>query len=145
MSRESCSCEWNSITVKQSFVLLVWISYWPAVILFPFTDEENCNSWGSSRHRPLWRWGNALFPSMSKRGRFLQKFIQMLLWISLNYPPPPLFFQTGKDGGEVEERGRILISLMYSTQLNRLIVGVVRCVHLAAMDANGYSDPYVKM
>uniref|UniRef100_A0A4W6G4V1 Rabphilin 3A n=1 Tax=Lates calcarifer TaxID=8187 RepID=A0A4W6G4V1_LATCA len=46
---------------------------------------------------------------------------------------------------EVEERGRILISLMYSTQQNRLIVGVVRCVHLAAMDANGYSDPYVKI
>uniref|UniRef100_A0A3P8PF53 Rabphilin 3A homolog (mouse), b n=1 Tax=Astatotilapia calliptera TaxID=8154 RepID=A0A3P8PF53_ASTCA len=46
---------------------------------------------------------------------------------------------------EVEERGRILISLMYSTQQNRLIIGVVRCVHLAAMDANGYSDPYVKI
>ncbi|CAL9708471.1 unnamed protein product [Knipowitschia caucasica] len=53
--------------------------------------------------------------------------------------------ETGKDGVEAEERGRILISLMYSTQLNRLIVGVVRCVHLAAMDANGYSDPYVKI
>lgn len=53
--------------------------------------------------------------------------------------------ETGKDGGESEERGRILVSLMYSTQLNRLIVGVVRCVHLAAMDANGYSDPYVKI
>uniref|UniRef100_A0A3P8SZH6 Rabphilin 3A n=1 Tax=Amphiprion percula TaxID=161767 RepID=A0A3P8SZH6_AMPPE len=52
--------------------------------------------------------------------------------------------EPGKEGSEVEERGRILISLMYSTQLNRLIVGVVRCVHLAAMDANGYSDPYVK-
>ncbi len=53
--------------------------------------------------------------------------------------------QTGKDGAEMEERGRILISLMYSTQQGRLIVGVVRCVHLAAMDANGYSDPFVKM
>ncbi|XP_037113627.1 rabphilin-3A-like [Syngnathus acus] len=53
--------------------------------------------------------------------------------------------ESAKDGGEVEERGRILISLMYSTQLNRLLVGVVRCVHLAAMDANGYSDPYVKI
>uniref|UniRef100_A0A4W6G6U4 Rabphilin 3A n=1 Tax=Lates calcarifer TaxID=8187 RepID=A0A4W6G6U4_LATCA len=53
--------------------------------------------------------------------------------------------EPGKDGAEVEERGRILISLMYSTQQNRLIVGVVRCVHLAAMDANGYSDPYVKI
>ncbi|XP_028435009.1 rabphilin-3A [Perca flavescens] len=53
--------------------------------------------------------------------------------------------EPGKDSGEVEERGRILISLMYSTQQNRLLVGVVRCVHLAAMDANGYSDPYVKI
>ncbi|RXM92789.1 Rabphilin-3A [Acipenser ruthenus] len=47
--------------------------------------------------------------------------------------------------GEVEERGRVLVSLMYSTQLGRLIVGIVRCVHLAAMDANGYSDPFVKI
>ncbi|XP_016086902.1 rabphilin-3A isoform X1 [Sinocyclocheilus grahami] len=53
--------------------------------------------------------------------------------------------ETGKDGSELEERGRILISLMYSSQLSRLIVGVVRCVHLAAMDANGYSDPFVKI
>ncbi|MEQ2231452.1 Rabphilin-3A [Ilyodon furcidens] len=53
--------------------------------------------------------------------------------------------QPGKEGTEAEERGRILMSLMYSTQQNRLIVGVVRCVHLAAMDANGYSDPYVKI
>ncbi|XP_068167809.1 rabphilin-3A-like [Antennarius striatus] len=53
--------------------------------------------------------------------------------------------EPGKDSGDVEERGRILMSLMYSSQTNRLIVGVVRCVHLAAMDANGYSDPYVKI
>ncbi|XP_034452783.1 rabphilin-3A-like [Hippoglossus hippoglossus] len=53
--------------------------------------------------------------------------------------------EQGKEGGEVEERGRVLISLMYSSPQNRLIVGVVRCVHLAAMDANGYSDPYVKI
>ncbi|KAM3611801.1 uncharacterized protein V6R79_024391 [Siganus canaliculatus] len=53
--------------------------------------------------------------------------------------------EPGKEGGDVEERGRILMSLMYSSQTNRLIVGVVRCVHLAAMDANGYSDPYVKI
>ncbi|XP_028844567.1 rabphilin-3A-like isoform X2 [Denticeps clupeoides] len=50
-----------------------------------------------------------------------------------------------KDGADVEERGRILISLTYNSQLSRLIVGVVRCVHLAAMDANGYSDPFVKI
>ncbi|KAM7368633.1 hypothetical protein PAMP_012953 [Pampus punctatissimus] len=44
-----------------------------------------------------------------------------------------------------EERGRILVSLMYSSQQGRLIVGVVRCAHLAAMDSNGYSDPFVKV
>ncbi|XP_017272793.1 rabphilin-3A isoform X2 [Kryptolebias marmoratus] len=53
--------------------------------------------------------------------------------------------EPGKDGTEAEERGRILISLMYSSPQSRLMVGVVRCVHLAAMDSNGYSDPYVKI
>ncbi|XP_043924355.1 rabphilin-3A isoform X2 [Protopterus annectens] len=48
-------------------------------------------------------------------------------------------------GSETEERGRILVSLLYSTQQGGLIVGIVRCVHLAAMDANGYSDPFVKI
>ncbi|KAJ8287156.1 hypothetical protein GJAV_G00048270 [Gymnothorax javanicus] len=56
-----------------------------------------------------------------------------------------LYEEEVKEGGDVEERGRILVSLMYSTQQGRLIVGVVRCVHLAAMDANGYSDPFVKI
>uniref|UniRef100_A0A672SLY0 Rabphilin-3A-like n=1 Tax=Sinocyclocheilus grahami TaxID=75366 RepID=A0A672SLY0_SINGR len=50
-----------------------------------------------------------------------------------------------KDDEEAEERGRILISLTYNSQQSRLIVGVVRCVHLAAMDSNGYSDPFVKI
>ncbi|XP_069471264.1 double C2-like domain-containing protein beta isoform X2 [Ambystoma mexicanum] len=44
----------------------------------------------------------------------------------------------------LEERGRILISLKYSSQKSGLVVGIIRCAHLAAMDANGYSDPYVK-
>ncbi|XP_059510960.1 rabphilin-3A-like isoform X3 [Stegostoma tigrinum] len=46
---------------------------------------------------------------------------------------------------DTEERGRILVSLLYSSQQGGLIVGIVRCVHLAAMDANGYSDPFVKI
>uniref|UniRef100_A0A3P9L8E8 C2 domain-containing protein n=1 Tax=Oryzias latipes TaxID=8090 RepID=A0A3P9L8E8_ORYLA len=48
-------------------------------------------------------------------------------------------------GEDSEERGRILISLTYNSQQGRLVVGVVRCAHLAAMDSNGYSDPFVKM
>ncbi|CAG5867685.1 unnamed protein product [Menidia menidia] len=50
-----------------------------------------------------------------------------------------------KEGEDSEERGRVLISLMYNSQQGRLIVGVVRCAHLAAMDSNGYSDPFVKI
>lgn len=42
-----------------------------------------------------------------------------------------------------EERGRVLLSLCYSSQRGGLLVGVLRCVHLAPMDANGYSDPFV--
>ncbi|NXM91038.1 DOC2B protein, partial [Oenanthe oenanthe] len=45
----------------------------------------------------------------------------------------------------LEERGRILVSLKYSSQKQGLQVGILRCAHLAAMDANGYSDPYVKI
>ncbi|XP_037548014.1 rabphilin-3A [Nematolebias whitei] len=48
-------------------------------------------------------------------------------------------------GEDSEDRGRILISLMYNSQHCRLIVGIVRCAHLAAMDSNGYSDPFVKI
>ncbi|XP_035807117.2 rabphilin-3A [Amphiprion ocellaris] len=50
-----------------------------------------------------------------------------------------------QEGEDSEERGRILVSLMYSSQKSHLIVGVVRCAHLAAMDSNGYSDPFVKV
>ncbi|RVE66180.1 hypothetical protein OJAV_G00124160 [Oryzias javanicus] len=50
-----------------------------------------------------------------------------------------------KEGEDSEERGRILISLTYNSQQSRLLVGVVRCAHLAAMDSNGYSDPFVKI
>ncbi|XP_069021876.1 rabphilin-3A [Embiotoca jacksoni] len=49
------------------------------------------------------------------------------------------------EGEDSEERGRILVSLTYNSQLGRLMVGVVRCAHLAAMDSNGYSDPFVKV
>ena len=58
----------------------------------------------------------------------------------------------------LEERGRLLLCLQYlppatggdeqaeATERARggLCVGVKRCAHLAAMDVNGYSDPYVK-
>ncbi|XP_030623935.1 rabphilin-3A [Chanos chanos] len=56
-----------------------------------------------------------------------------------------LYEEEVKEGEDVEERGRILVSLTYNSQQGRLIVGVVRCAHLAAMDSNGYSDPFVKI
>lgn len=62
-------------------------------------------------------------------------------------PPDWLRFLPQIDKTEdksLEERGRILISLKYSSQKQGLLVGIIRCAHLAAMDANGYSDPYVK-
>ncbi|NWZ81902.1 DOC2B protein, partial [Poecile atricapillus] len=56
---------------------------------------------------------------------------------------PPQIDKT--EDKSLEERGRILISLKYSSQKQGLQVGIMRCAHLAAMDANGYSDPYVKI
>ncbi|XP_065793976.1 double C2-like domain-containing protein gamma isoform X3 [Muntiacus reevesi] len=44
-----------------------------------------------------------------------------------------------------DERGRVLLSLCYSSQRGGLLVGVLRCAHLAPMDANGYSDPFVRL
>ncbi|KAM4634054.1 rabphilin-3A [Polymixia lowei] len=54
-------------------------------------------------------------------------------------------YEDDLEDGESEERGRILVSLNYNSLQSRLIVGVVRCAHLAAMDSNGYSDPFVKV
>lgn len=34
---------------------------------------------------------------------------------------------------------------MRSSERGGLLVGVLRCVHLAPMDANGYSDPFVRL
>ncbi|KPP69367.1 double C2-like domain-containing protein beta-like, partial [Scleropages formosus] len=42
-------------------------------------------------------------------------------------------------------RGRILVSLLYNQEKSSLFVGIIRCAHLAAMDSNGYSDPFVKI
>jgi hypothetical protein len=57
--------------------------------------------------------------------------------------------QTDKDdiehGAGNEERGRILLALRYDSSRHQLHVGVVRCAALAALDSNGYSDPYVKV
>ncbi|GAV03979.1 hypothetical protein RvY_14332-2 [Ramazzottius varieornatus] len=45
----------------------------------------------------------------------------------------------------IDERGRLLLSLMYSVKRQALVVGIVRCAALPAMDHDGFSDPYVKI
>uniref|UniRef100_A0A3B4TQZ9 Double C2-like domains, alpha n=1 Tax=Seriola dumerili TaxID=41447 RepID=A0A3B4TQZ9_SERDU len=54
----------------------------------------------------------------------------------LEHPPPVTHL--------LEERGRLLLSLQFLPP-GGLCVGVKRCAHLAAMDVNGFSDPYVKI
>uniref|UniRef100_A0A8C8S375 Double C2 domain alpha n=1 Tax=Pelusios castaneus TaxID=367368 RepID=A0A8C8S375_9SAUR len=61
---------------------------------------------------------------------------------ALTYPLCPQLEQA--EQWELEERGRILLALTYSSERRGLLVGILRCAHLAAMDVNGYSDPYVK-
>uniref|UniRef100_A0A3P8VFJ9 Double C2 domain alpha n=1 Tax=Cynoglossus semilaevis TaxID=244447 RepID=A0A3P8VFJ9_CYNSE len=79
--------------------------------------------------------------------------------ICLEHPPPlpsPTAMSTALRGiscylreweteqqRSLEERGRLLLCLQYLAR-GGLCVGVKRCAHLAAMDVNGYSDPYVK-
>ena len=40
--------------------------------------------------------------------------------------------------------GRIEIALHYLSKHEKLVVGIIRCVGLKALDPNGFSDPYVK-
>uniref|UniRef100_A0A3Q3GBD2 Double C2 domain alpha n=1 Tax=Labrus bergylta TaxID=56723 RepID=A0A3Q3GBD2_9LABR len=83
--------------------------------------------------------------------------------ICLEHPPPlpsPTAMSTALRGiscylreweteqhRSLEERGRLLLCLQFlppSRARGGLCVGVKRCAHLAAMDVNGFSDPYVK-
>ncbi|KAG7277601.1 hypothetical protein CRUP_013919 [Coryphaenoides rupestris] len=74
--------------------------------------------------------------------------------LCLEHPPP----WESEQQRSLEERGRLLLCLQFlppaseghvETQPRErgkggLSVGVKRCAHLAAMDVNGFSDPYVK-
>ncbi|MEQ2248208.1 hypothetical protein ILYODFUR_017010 [Ilyodon furcidens] len=72
-------------------------------------------------------WENEQLHSLEERGRLL---------LSLQFLPPVCPDDADADGGggggESRRRGG-------------LCVGVKRCAHLAAMDVNGFSDPYVKI
>ncbi|GFR91809.1 double C2-like domain-containing protein beta [Elysia marginata] len=50
-----------------------------------------------------------------------------------------------KDDDLIQIRGKLLLSLRYATNKQTLYVRIMRCAELAAMDSNGYSDPYVKV
>lgn len=75
------------------------------------------------------QWENEQLHSLEERGRLL---------LSLQFLPPLGLededVEGGGGGGEGEGR-----------RSGGLYVGVKRCAHLAAMDVNGFSDPYVKM
>ncbi|NXV61033.1 DOC2B protein, partial [Molothrus ater] len=121
---------------------------------------ETCQgSWKSTQRKSsLPTWGQVAFVRTSQRAGCRTP--------SCPSPPAPYHGQTGSPSSlrglplrlgafppqidktedkSLEERGRILISLKYSSQKQGLQVGIMRCAHLAAMDANGYSDPYVKI
>ncbi|XP_033120144.1 double C2-like domain-containing protein beta isoform X2 [Anneissia japonica] len=59
------------------------------------------------------------------------------------YLQKPLPLDKDEELGDSE--GKVLISLKYVSSKQQLLVGIVRCAGLAAMDSNGYSDPYVKV
>jgi hypothetical protein len=50
-----------------------------------------------------------------------------------------------EDDADPDERGRILLSLRFDSKKQKFTIRVVRCAALAAMDSNGYSDPFVKV
>lgn len=71
------------------------------------------------------QWENEQLHSLEERGRLL---------LALQFVPPPTEDQDLQGGGDKSHHGG-----------GGLYVGVKRCAHLAAMDVNGFSDPYVKL
>ncbi|XP_041456042.1 double C2-like domain-containing protein beta isoform X3 [Lytechinus variegatus] len=50
-----------------------------------------------------------------------------------------------KDDELAGERGKLMVGLKYVSTRQTLVVSIIRGAGLAAMDSNGYSDPYVKV
>uniref|UniRef100_A0A1I8HP71 C2 domain-containing protein n=1 Tax=Macrostomum lignano TaxID=282301 RepID=A0A1I8HP71_9PLAT len=46
---------------------------------------------------------------------------------------------------QADDRGKIHLGLYYAPAKSELLVKVMQCVNLLAMDPNGYSDPFVKL
>ncbi|CAL8071149.1 unnamed protein product [Calicophoron daubneyi] len=78
-------------------------------------------------------------------------------WLSLSRLPPdrltdfavPLGPRKPLHRGEYDlacpTRGKIQLGLRYDEERSQLCVEVIRCADLASMDANGLSDPFVKL
>ncbi|XP_061567488.1 double C2-like domain-containing protein alpha [Cololabis saira] len=78
----------------------------------------------------LREWENEQLHSLEERGRLLLS-LQFLAPVGPGHPDAE---GGGADGGGADGR-----------RGGGLCVGVKRCAHLAAMDVNGFSDPYVKI
>lgn len=72
----------------------------------------------------FWQWETEQHRSLEERGRLL---------LCLQFLPPAEDSEGGEVLTEAKDRAK-----------GGLCVGVRRCAHLAAMDVNGFSDPYVK-
>ncbi|KFP73822.1 Double C2-like domain-containing protein beta, partial [Acanthisitta chloris] len=111
---------------------------------YGITDEDMIRKTLRFSLCPVGVWGGLNPPTCSGMGR--ASLVLGLLGVPEQSPDwvysLPQIDKT--EDKSLEERGRILISLKYSSQKQGLLVGIIRCAHLAAMDANGYSDPYVK-
>ena len=77
--------------------------------------------------------------------RVILKYMPRMEWKHFDVVLEKRIPTADKTDDMLDERGRILISLLYSVKRQALVVGIVRCAALAAMDRDGFSDPYVKV
>ncbi|KAA8581607.1 hypothetical protein FQN60_003188 [Etheostoma spectabile] len=100
--------------------------------------------------------------AMSTALRGISCYLREVLYYFAQHDPlsvcPSILKWETEQQRSLEERGRLLLCLQYFPPASDsnvkgeakerarggLCVGVKRCAHLAAMDVNGYSDPYVK-
>ncbi|XP_049916764.1 double C2-like domain-containing protein beta [Epinephelus moara] len=115
-SYASITCSYG---VSVSHVPLLFISVSSFCLQLPSPTAMSTALRGISCY--LREWETEQQRSLEERGRLL---------LCLQYLPPAM---DGDVKGEAKERAR-----------GGLCVGVKRCAHLAAMDVNGFSDPYVK-
>ncbi|OQV25295.1 Mitogen-activated protein kinase 14 [Hypsibius exemplaris] len=77
--------------------------------------------------------------------RVILKYLPVMEWKKFDVVLEKRIPTADKTDDMLDERGRILLSLLYSAKRQALVVGIVRCAALAAMDRDGFSDPYVKI